>query len=948
MSIRAIKWAGSSSVVALLAYGIVVAAPPTAGERIGNKAAATYNSGGQSFTVDSNEVTTVVNQVYGVDIDPDQSRIVAPGNFVYFPHQITNNANTGDIFDLSSTVTAGATNLTGSILIFADANQDGVPDSTTPITSTTSVAAGSDFSVVVRAQVANTAADGATASFTVTATSQGDGNQTDFVTDDLTVDTGGIIDITKSQLLANDADNDGVFSQGDTVQVRLSYANNGLSDASTISISDILKDVNADGESVTLTYVNNATYPTSWSDASGSIDDSNSPTAIDLTSGQGENLSFTFDAPTREVTADFDNIIAGNAGEIIFHYVITTAPEGQLDNVATVTSLAQPTPVPSNTSSFTIAGTLDVVLADSSATSSGGANVGDDVSPANLNGVTTSATDDDSASNDIVEENTDRFPGQTIQFEMVLTNLSDVQESFVLSTQNIAHTGSTNFPSGTTFTFVEADGSTPIVSNTVTVGAGLVRSVRVIATLPSSLTPTTTTNYEATVTATSSADAGVVNAAGILFSGEILGGTVDLTDESNGLTGDVGPNVENGTLPWETATATPTAAATFPMSLSVPAGQPASSFDLNAFGDDAFATGIPAGWNVRFLDGTGTPITNTGTLTPSPTTAATFNFTVEVLPPAGAPATATPEDIYIQAISPVTGASDAIYYTVGVAEVVDVAISSDTTAQVAEGGVITIQHTLTNNGNTTVTAGTVGIATTSNAGGDLDGLPDDPFTDSGMTASLYWDADASGGFSAGDVQITDISDISGGIAPGSNIRLFVRVQAPSGIAAGTSESGDVAVGTTLTTSLGAGATDSNAANNEVNDTVVVISGDLVLNKVQGVDIACNGNLTDGDDSAFTAADINADPGACIIYQITASNTGTQDATDVVITDAVPGFTTIETCGGACTPSYTVNGGAATAITTPGDEATGTLSTAPGFTLLPGQVAVLTFSVQVDE
>ncbi|MEE9329753.1 MAG: hypothetical protein V3V30_06405, partial [Parvularculaceae bacterium] len=84
---RAKRWGLTASAVGLLVSGVVVAAPPVAGERIGNQAAATYDSGGQSFTVNSNEVTTVVNQIFGVLLDPDQSRITAPGNFVYFPHR---------------------------------------------------------------------------------------------------------------------------------------------------------------------------------------------------------------------------------------------------------------------------------------------------------------------------------------------------------------------------------------------------------------------------------------------------------------------------------------------------------------------------------------------------------------------------------------------------------------------------------------------------------------------------------------------------------------------------------------------------------------------------------------------------------------------------------------------------------------------------------------------
>ena len=925
MVMRAKRWGLTASAVGLLVSGVVVAAPPVAGERIGNQAAATYDSGGQSFTVNSNEVTTVVNQIFGVLLDPDQSRITAPGNFVYFPHRITNNGNAGDTFAITSNVTSGAANLTGSVLVYADSDQDGLPDSTTPITLTPSIVAGADYHIVVRVQVASGAADGATAALDVTATSQGTGNPFSTVTDDLTVDLGGIIDITKLQTLADDADASGDISEGDTVRVQLSYANNGLTNALNISLEDVLTNINADGEAVTLTYINNGSFPTSWSDAAGALTEAND--GFELTSGQGEQLDFQFNAATRRVTAALDTVVAGNAGEIIFHYVVTSAPEGRVDNIATVTSTAQPVPIPSNTSSYVIAATVDLALADSSASSSAGANVGDDTAT-NLDGVTVSTTDDGTAEDDIIEEDTNRYPGQTIQFETVLTNLSDVQESFLLSAANTAHTGAVVFPAGTVFSFVEADGSTPIVANTVVVPAGAVRVVRLVVTLPNGLAAAATTNFEAIVTATSLSDTSITNAAGMLFSGEILNGSVDVIDTTGGGTDGVGPNVDNGGAPWEALATDPAVPVTFSMSLTVPAGEPANSFDLSAFGNAAFSSGIPAGWTVEFLDGV-TPITNSGTLTPTALVDAVFNYTVRVTPPAGAPASTTPEDIYVRALSPSNGASDAIYYTVNVDEVVDVSLTSNSSAQVSPGGVVTISHTLTNNGNSTITDGAITIS--------------EPFT--GMSASVFYDANGNGSIDGGEVQISNINEIPTDLPAGTTARLILRVQVPGGITAGTNESGDISIATALTTTNGA-ATDSVPGNNVVTDAILVISGDLVLDKFQGLDADCNGIE---DSSPLTQGDINADPGACIVYSIVAANSGTLDATAVIITDAVPGFTALEmSCGANCQPAYSVNSGAPVNVTGVADGFVGTLSTgAPGFTLTPGQTATLKFVVQLD-
>ncbi|HEV3286692.1 MAG TPA: hypothetical protein VG011_08065, partial [Steroidobacteraceae bacterium] len=73
-------------------------------------------------------------------------------------------------------------------------------------------------------------------------------------------------------------------------------------------------------------------------------------------------------------------------------------------------------------------------------------------------------------------------------------------------------------------------------------------------------------------------------------------------------------------------------------------------------------------------------------------------------------------------------------------------------------------------------------------------------------------------------------------------------------------------------------------------------------------------------------------------QITVTNTGSSNATAVVVSDATPTYTTLSTA--PATTVGTIAGGA------PAVGGTGSLSASVG-TLTPGQAAVVTFSVAVN-
>jgi uncharacterized repeat protein (TIGR01451 family) len=911
-----------ASALALTAAGVAAAvAAPRAGERIGNQAAATYSSGGQTYSVQSNVVETTVAEVYGVGLTADTSRAATPGGFVFYPHTVTNTANTPDGFTLA---TAPATGLAlDNVLIYADANQDGQPDGA-PITATTALQPGASFPFLVRGTVPAGASPGATGTFTITATSQADAGTTASNTDTVTVTSGAVISLLKEQTIAVDADNDGQPSQGDTVEVTLTYNNTGGATAQNVVFTDQLTAVNDQNEAVTLTYVPGSGV---WSDG-GTLTDGDD--GADHDSGTAV-IAYDFDtsAGVNEMTAAIDQIPQGRRGTITFRYVLMAAPEGGIENQGLV-AIDGGAPTGSNVSVLTIDPAYGIGVSDAELSATGGPAVGA-AGATYVSGGAASATDDGTAEDDVVVETTNKNPGDEIAFEVVLSNLSDVADTFVLSADNTAFGTGSTFPAGTTFRFAYADGQTAVVGNRVNLAprgaanGGDVRKVRLIATLPTNAAGTSgPANYEAQIVASSENNAGATGTdrAGVRFAGQVVVSAVDLTMTVGGQTYGAGTGAANqsdGGAPFVTEGIVPGGTATFPLTIDYASGVD-TAFALSA-------ANVPQGWTVTFEGPNGNPITSTPTLS----AADSFAYTAVVTAPANAPADAdglADAAFDFRIASALTGASDQVKAGADVYEVADLSIEAPTSVQVAPGGVGIIAHTVTNRGNSQVTDWSVDFGT-------------DLFTDQGYTAALFVDSGAQpdGVFTAGTDLAATPANLPG-LAPGQTATIFVRVQVPEGAPAGQVETGDVAVA--LAATINGAATDQVATNDTVQDQVRIVVGDLVLDKSQALDAACDGTA----DGAFGPGTFDVLPGQCIAYRIRAENTGNSPATAVVITDNTPAFTTYEVC--SSTPcAAAVTGAGAVSATAPAAGQSGTVATSPGFTLTPGQTATLSFTVKVD-
>ncbi|PJE80759.1 hypothetical protein CI610_00247 [invertebrate metagenome] len=146
---------------ALLLFGLLFgalsaqAAITPAGTVIKNLATVTYqDSLGNAYTAQSNESAVIVAEVYAAELQHSQTKDAAPGQTVYFPHQLTNNGNTPDSFNLAAT--ASQAQIT-DLKIFQDTNNNGQPDVGEGVINSTYLPAGETIHLVVAAQISSEA-----------------------------------------------------------------------------------------------------------------------------------------------------------------------------------------------------------------------------------------------------------------------------------------------------------------------------------------------------------------------------------------------------------------------------------------------------------------------------------------------------------------------------------------------------------------------------------------------------------------------------------------------------------------------------------------------------------------------------------------------------------------------------------------------------------------------
>lgn len=844
----------ASAMAVTAAFGAVaMAASPDAGSVIGNQAVATYtNEAGDTITVTSNTVETIVQQVAGVTMTSNNIETIAPGGKAFLPHIITNDGNGADFFILDAADTGAGFLNTSDIVFYPDANMDGVADSATPLGETPTLAPGEQFGVVIEVTAPSSASG--TDNMAVTAVSNLDGTETALNTDTLTISNGAIVELVKSMVAdAASGGNTNIVDAGDTVTIKLTYSSTGLAAAENYVVDDIL-----DGR---LEYVPGSAR---WSDVADPLDDTNPSSEVDDQNGASPTPDeITFDNAGQSVNFTISRIGSGRSGSVTFQAVILgTADAGIIENVATQVIDTVDFP-PSNTASIIVDDQFAVSISDTAIDGAGAAV------PA-----TASGTDDDGLNDDIVTETGDAAQGGTVKHEFVLTNRSNQTDSLTLDVDTLTDT----YPDGTTFRFVGADGVTPIIGSVGPIAAGDSVKVTLIATLPTDVAPTAAANYSATVTTTSDAS-GVSDISTATFTGAILASSVDLENAVVGSEGD-GLDPTNGGAPWVNYPTDPGAPVTYDMVVQNN-GPVSDSYNLS------LAQALPAGWTVEFRSADGSAITNTGTIPAG----SSDTFTVVITPPEDQVPGDTLVDIAL--VSSVSGQGDRIVNEVTVREVYNVEIIDDQTAQASPGGIVDMIHTIINTGNVAITEGAIDDAGLDNFSG-----------------ALFWDANGNGVIDPTELVIDNFDDLTDGVsagvnglAPGDSISVIYRVQTPSTATSGVTENSVI----TLSSSLNnATATDADVTDNAVEDRIVIISGDITLSKFQYIDAGCTGAV-----GTFTKTRQDVEPGQCIRYKVVAENTGSSPAADVIISDAAPAYTSIVDCGGTCSETLIPAGSTAT-------------------------------------
>ncbi len=868
-------------VLTVLVSGSVAWALTAANTLIKNQASASFkDESGQQYSVTSNMVETLVQQVAGVDLVQDQGKRANIGGSVQFPHVLTNVGNGDDTYDLSALdVTVGDDFDFGvsNISFYADLNQDGQPDDlNSPITSTPLLAAGENFAFVAVVDVPGTVADGESAQLTITAQSQFNNTVNDVNTDTVDITNQAIVDVSKAMSATTGSAGSGSYT------VTLSYANTSTLDATDLVLIDALP--------TGMSYVANSGR---WSESGATVMTDADPADAqaagsdsiiwcaydpgDSCVGLPEAAQDTDSDSNNQVTAIISRVGAGRRGEISFEVNIDAGltvseliniSEQEYDDGAGVVSRT-----PTNQVVFSITATPGVVTNGSSTVSTD--LTGEPITVA-------SATQ-----------------GGVVSFTDYVWNTGNGEDSFDLTL------GSSSFPTGTAIALFKADGVTPLldtngngIPDTGNLDPNTNTPIVIKATLPPSATGS---NYAVTLTATSFTDDSLSNPA-INTLTSITTASVDLTNDAalggSGVLGTgAGPEGaalnSNDVLPGETTRFTLYVNNT---------GSNFDNYDLEASTDSSFSSiSLPADWEASFVDANDFVITNTGNIAPGTSKLIYADITI--------PANASPmtTSIYFRITSPNTNAADIKHDEVRVLEVTDLVLEPNNQSQVLPGGTVIYSHWLSNQGNATKTGITLTHA-------------DTQATD-GWSSDLYEDTNGDGVLSVGDTRVSTVASL----AAGASKLLFVKVYAPATVPMGTENL------TTVTASW-----DSGASSTSAEDLTTTNRSDVQITKEQALDALCDGTA----DTTFAVNSFAVEPGECVIYQLTAINTGAETMNNVRIQDATPAYTHFITAGGLPILSQ---GSLAVPINN-GDEGqvVGNMGS-----INPGDTATLTFGIEIE-
>ncbi len=900
-------------ILSLLFSFVANAASPMAGTLIKNQASATYKdaSGVEHFAT-SNLVETLIQHVAAMDLVQDQTRPGALDNTVYFPHVLTNNGNDIDSFALTATNNTGDQYDFTVVKVYADANQDGLPDSTTEIATTGNLSAQEEFYFVVATTLpaAGPAVDDQ-AQITVTGESDFENTVSQSNVDTVTVSDKAIIDVTKSMSASTGYSPSAIFT------VTLSYANNSAEAATDVTLMDALP--------AGMTYVAGSAK---WSETGTTVltdnDKNDNQSGITYCAYHTDCISLPSNGDsTQQVTAILTTVAAGESGILTFNAQIASgvaaatlhnAADYEYDNGTGVVPR-----LPSNKVPYEVLAQPVVV-----------ANGSDDDS------------DPDNADN--VGGTTDAFvvasanQGETVVFDNIIRNKGNSTDTFDISIDaSIANP----FPVNTVFQLYQEDGFTPLLdtNNNGTVDTGPVAADGKYTVVLKAVLPVNATagnnggaGFNVTKTATSSIDTSVSDSVTDRLQ-SIVGSSVDLTNNAAiGGAGVAGVGAGPETNPVTTVTAAPGNNAIFNLYVNNTSAV-SSSYQLEYSMEAPFDPGkIVANVKINFYnDGgnndcstQGTILTATGVIPAlgSKQVCAVVSIPADAVANKDVNGLPIAYPVYFRAISALNNSvSDIKHDAVIIGDTPALSIAPDQQGQVQPGNTITYSHRITNNGNTPLECINVSSVDTQ--------------TD--WSSVVYHDVNEDGQLDSGDIQLTDQV-----LNTAESFTILIKIFAPATVPMGTKNT------STLTVSGHQDDGDGNPTicngavlSDTAIDLTTVNNSEVSIRKEQSADNNCDGV---SDSGVFTTTTFQVDPQACVIYKLTAINAGATPVNNVRIDDASPTFTVFHNAGGLPTVTQgNIEGGAA------GNEGSITGGSVGGtaITLSPGQSMVLTFGVKLD-
>lgn len=853
-----------------------------AGDRITNVASGDFvDPSGVTQTINSNPVELSISEVRALQLVSNVSQLGLIGGQVSFPHLLTNTGNVRDQYTLTLNQSSSDQFDLSNVAVYADRNQDGLPDDALNLLGTSnaiSLDAGQSLALVVTGLIPVNRVSSDQAILNLTATNSTSLNQT--VTDTTRVTSAGVLNVTK-------AEDKSTGPLNATITYTLTYTNSGNS-ATRLVLTDVL-------DGTQLAYV---TGSARWNQGSGALTEASGEAA----GNTGIDYQTSTTGSQTTVSIILPSVPAQSTGQISFQARAVSTTQDQLANTASYQQIDGSTTVKTantNTVLFNLTHSYAVVTNNSASSASNNGNPSS--SPDNLVTVASAQA------------------GTEVWFDNYVWNTGDTQNVYNLSTSL------TNVPSCAQVRLYQPDGLTPLTDSngdglpdTGPIEAGAMVRIRVGLRVGSGC-QSTNTPLQIDLTAASALTPGVSDPVRNQLSA-IVGNRLDLYNGDQ--SGKQPQGIDNSGAAWISKIVDAAGRAVFPLTVANLGSQP-DSYLLLADQDGTLgsASDLPTGWTVRFFASSTADCSVLGS----------EMGRIDNVPAGGsvaycavvqAPKGQASQPIWFAVRSASNGSTDAVKDQVNVGNVRQLVLTTDQQGTVAPGGTLVYVHTLSNAGSLTegATAGSLLVSL-------------DTAQANGLIHTVYYDANNNGVLDPADPQVSDLAALgvtngAVGLSPGESIRLLVKVQAPPGSPLGLQ--GSVRLVATPVGVLG-GLTAAAVSNI---DLTTLSAGELRLTKTQALDASCDGTA----DGSFQLSGLAIRPGQCVVYQIQATNEGSQTLTNVTIRDTVPPYTTLQV---PPAPSVTQGTVDLTQVAT-----TGELAGVVG-TLLPGQSASLRFAIQVQ-